>query len=167
MKIKIKSIPAKKRLRYKLPIIVALLIIPVIAIGTIWLIPHSISKPVDTNNYDYELEYNDDMGIPGESYHIQIDTKSKALLVTVTRYCSAIDCDTSTDKYGPTILTNEEYTKIFSAIKDRVDMKFIAPILESMARDQEPFDGHLVGNATTRREFANQWLNDVIEELHK
>ncbi len=160
MSTKINNAYSKKRRRQKLPIIVALVLVLIIAVCAI-----SVSI-IQSNNYDYELNY-DDMHIPGSSYHILINKNTRALLVEVRHFCSEVDCSTSTDKYGPTILTSEEYTKIFSVINEGGDMQYIPPILESMALDQEPFDGHLVGNATTRREFANQWLDDVIEELHK
>jgi len=159
-----KSITTKKKRLNKLPIIVVLAIIFVIAIGTIWLKPSFISKIIDTNSYDYVLKYD---GMYGDSYYIRIDTKTKALLVEERQSCNAVDCNASTNKYGPTILTNEEYTKIFSTIKASKggdDMEYIASMLESMARDQEPFDGHLTGNATTQREFANEWLDDIIKE---
>lgn len=162
--IKSNKILAEKIRRNKLSIIVGLVVIIAIAIGTILLIPNFLSKS-NSNSYDYELRYNDN-NIPGSSYYIRINTKTRALLVEVNNFCSYVDCESSINDFGPVILTNEEYTKIFSIINDGGDINFIAPILESYARNQEPFETTESGKVTTRREFANQWLDSVIEEMH-
>ena len=156
----------EKKHNYKLPIIIGVIVVLIAIIGVLWLNPSIISRIMNTNSYDYELRY-DDTYIPGSSYYIRVNTKTRALLVETTHHCSAVNCQTSKDTYGPTILTSQECSKIFSYIKAGGEMRYIAPIFESFARNQEPFDGSQVGNATNRREFANQWLDDVIKEMNK
>lgn len=156
----------EKKRNYKIPVIISIITALIAIIGVLRLNPNIISRITDTNNYDYELKY-DDFYDPGRSYYIRIDTKTKALLVETKNYCSAVNCRTSTDIYGPTILTSQEYSKIFSYIKSGGNKRYIVSIFESLARDQEPFDGSPVINSKNRREFANKWLDGLIEEENK
>lgn len=135
-------------------------------------------------------KYNDGYE-PGNAYDININQDTQVLLIKITSFCSALDCETKYYDYEIT-LTNDELSKInnfFNKYKECQDFSVnegIGDILEALARDNEVFETienieklqaegyHYNDNLIARdinndgqityREFGNGWLNDVLNQ---
>lgn len=119
-----------------------------------------------------------DQHAPSVTYKIRINKITKTLNGKFYHSCSAADCDSTTYKYSIK-LTKDEYKKIMKLWDDK---ESLSPILESLCEDDEIFyksfedsreesqedynklDLNSDGKITSR-EFANQWLSDVINEI--
>lgn len=117
---------------------------------------------------------------PGVTYRIRINKITKVVHGYFYHSCSAADCEGKKYKYSVK-LTNDEYKKIMKLWNDKDS---ISPILESICEDDKVFyssfeDSHedsieeynkMDTNSDgkiTSREFANNWLDIVIEENQK
>ena len=125
--------------------------------------------------YKYTEDY-----IPPVTYEIKVNKVTKVLTGTFYHSCSVVDCDGSTYKCSMK-LTNDEYKKIMKLWNDK---KALSPILESLCENEkilyqsykdykDKFDESVDDYNTmdlnndgkiTSREFANQWLIEVISE---
>lgn len=125
--------------------------------------------------YTYTDQY-----APSVTYKIRINKITKTLKGKFYHSCSAADCDSTTYKYSIK-LTKDEYKKIMKLWDDK---ESLSPILESLCENDKIFyksfeDSHEESledynkmdlnsdDKITSREFANQWLNDVINEREK
>lgn len=118
-----------------------------------------------------------DQHAPSVTYKIRINKITKTLNGKFYHSCSAVDCDSTAYKYFIK-LTKDEYKKIMKLWDDK---ESLSPILESLCKNDEIFyksfedsseesiedynklDLNSDGKITSR-EFANQWLIDVINE---
>ena len=119
---------------------------------------------------------------PGVTYKIRINKITKVLYGNFYHSCSAADCEGTTYKYKYSVkLTNDEYKKIMMIWNDK---KSLSPILESLCENDKVFYSSFENSfedsiedynkmytnsdgKITSREFADNWLDIVIEENQK
>jgi uncharacterized protein YxeA len=148
--------------------IISIIVVVAIVVGVIVVTNNS-----DILSYEYRDYY-----VPGETYNITLNKKTKKLHGEFYHASSALGENGRKYKYTVT-LTNEEYENIMKLWNDK---ETISPILESICEDDkimyQSFENSYEENKEeydqmdsngdgkiTSREFANKWLKGAIEEM--
>ena len=118
--------------------------------------------------------------VRGDNYVVKINKLTKLVSIKTTNLCSYKGCESKTEKCS-VILTRDEYDKVMKIWDNK---KYVSPILDTICKDKKVFyesyedsyesnkenydamDKNKDGKVTNR-EFANQWLDDVIEGYKK
>lgn len=155
-----------------LPLIMIIVGLILIAIGIITALSNSkkFSK-AEIKDFSYEDNF-----IPPTIYKLKLNSGTKELTGTIHNTCSYTNCNGR--KYECSVTFDDtEYEKIMILWEDK---EAIAPILDSFCKDGEVLyesfeeadekdidiynrmDANSDGKITYR-EFANDWLNDVVD----
>ena len=155
-----------------LPLIMIIVGLILIAIGIIASLSNNkILVKEEIKDFSYEDHYT-----PPTNYKLKLNSKTKELTGSIHNTCSYTDCKGRVYECSIT-LDDTEYEKVLLLWEDQ---ETLAPILDSFCKDKEVLyksfeesdeeditiynrmDSNSDGKITYR-EFANDWLNDVLD----
>ncbi|MBR3324232.1 hypothetical protein IKG24_01695 [Candidatus Saccharibacteria bacterium] len=160
-----------------LKIFLCLDLIAIIGLGIAIIVKNTKGGSDTGLNGELVYEYREN-SIPGGEYKVNLNYATGYVQVTETRFCSAVDCHSTTNEYSGTLdidelkkiqtITSKDYdidhlTKAITSLIEggnlAVKSEHEEYWLENYAEDDLNQDG-----VVTNKEFGTKWLDYMLEE---